>query len=542
MNRSSAAICFIILASNGAFAQSAKFEAADVHVSPPATNPYTFVSGGELRGERYDIRKATMLDLIRIGYGVDPDRVIGGPSWLELDRFDISAKAPASTSPETVKLMLQALLADRFKLVVHKDTRPLPAFALRAGKGRPKLKDASGVGEPACQSVPQPNPAPSSAMACRNMTMAAFAQTLRGIAGDYLTYRVVDSTGLEGSWDFDFRWNSRSQVLPGGAARTTIFNAMDQQLGLSLDLSTFPEPVLVVDRVNEKPSENPPGVAKLLPPRLTEFDVADLKPSRPDEMPFFRLYPNGRFEMLGFPLRILISTAWDVDWDHIDEVLIGAPKWIATRQFDIVAKTTAATESPSGTGFIDDDARLMIRALLIDRFQMKVHHENRPIPAYSLVAVKPKLKKADPANRSSCKQAQIVANDPRDADPRLSQLLDCRNMTMAQFATRLQGIAPDYFAHPVEDATHMEGAFDFTVNFTPRWMLGSPGDPVQAAAGAASDPNGAISIFDAVSKQPRLKAGAAQAHAAGHRDRSHGRQAHGQLIWGRPVKTFFAPQ
>lgn len=489
-----------------ALAQNApRFEIADVHVSPPAANPYTFVSGGELRGERYDLRKATMLDLIRIAYGVEAERVMSGPSWLELDRFDVSAKAPANTPQETLKLMLQALLAERFNLVVRKDTRPMPAFALTAGKGKPKLREAAAGGQSVCRSVPQPGP--YSAMACRNMTMDAFTQTLRNFAGDYLVYPVVNSTGLEGSWDFDVRWNTRSQALPGGAGRTTIFDAVEQQLGLSLGVTKIPEPVLVVDRVNEKPSPNPPGVARQLPPRLTEFDVADLKPSRPDEMSFFRQYPNGRFEMLGFPLRILISTAWDVDWDHIDEVLIGAPKWIATRQYDIVAKTSPTTDSPNGTGFIDDDARLMIRALLIDRFQIKWHYENRPIPAYSLVAVKPKLKKAGPADRSNCKQARVVANDPRDANPRLSQLLDCRNMTMAQFAGRLQGIAPDYFAYPVEDATHMDGAFDFTLSFTPRWMLASPGDPVAAAAGipTASVPNGALSIYDAVSKQLGLK-------------------------------------
>jgi uncharacterized protein (TIGR03435 family) len=118
-----------------AFAQS--FEAADVHPSASATNPYTYMSGAVLRGERYDLRKATMLDLIRIAWEVDPDAIVGGPNWLELDRFDVSAKAPSSTAPETIKLMLRALLADRFKLALHKDTPPMPAFALTMGKSKP---------------------------------------------------------------------------------------------------------------------------------------------------------------------------------------------------------------------------------------------------------------------------------------------------------------------------------------------------------------------------------------------------------------------
>ena len=69
-------------------------------------NPYTFVSGGVLRGERYDLRKATVLDLIQIAYNLDPDTVLGGPNWLEFDQFDIAAKAPARTPPATIRLML----------------------------------------------------------------------------------------------------------------------------------------------------------------------------------------------------------------------------------------------------------------------------------------------------------------------------------------------------------------------------------------------------------------------------------------------------
>src|SRR6185295_3351111 len=81
------------------------FDVPDVHGSAHVTNPY--VRGGVLRGGRYDVRTASMVDLIRTAYGVDGDKVQGGPSWLEMDRFDISAKAPANTPPETVKLMLQ---------------------------------------------------------------------------------------------------------------------------------------------------------------------------------------------------------------------------------------------------------------------------------------------------------------------------------------------------------------------------------------------------------------------------------------------------
>ena len=308
-----------------------RFEIADVHVSPSATNPYTFFSGGVLRGERYDLRKATMLDLIRLAYTVDADKIVGGPNWLELERFDVIAKAPASTPPGTIRLMLQALLADRFNLVLHEDTRPLPAFVLTMGKGKLKMNKADGStsasGNPGCRPQPQPVPVSYTAYSCRNVTMGAFAQSLRGMARDYLTNPIVDSTGIEGSWDFDLKWIGRSQVLQTAAERTTIFDAVDKELGLTLELQMVPAPVIVIDRVNEKPSLNPPGVTQRLPPRIVEFDVADVKLSRPEEKRMFRATPGGGLEVRASTLRILISTAWDIDWDHSSEMIAG-PKWL----------------------------------------------------------------------------------------------------------------------------------------------------------------------------------------------------------------------
>ena len=114
MMRAFARISFVALLSGAAFGQSAfdaspyrarpsgptkpAFQIADVHVSPHASNP--IMQGGVLRAGRYELRQATMLDLIKTAYGVDPDKVVGGPSWLESDRFDVIAKAPPETSAE----------------------------------------------------------------------------------------------------------------------------------------------------------------------------------------------------------------------------------------------------------------------------------------------------------------------------------------------------------------------------------------------------------------------------------------------------------
>ncbi len=486
-----------------------EFEAADVHRSDRAMNPYTFVSGGVLRGERYDLRKATMLDLIRIAYNVDSEMVVGGPNWLEFDRFDIAAKAPASSSPEEVRLMLQSLLADRFKLVVHKDVRPMPAFVLAAGKTRPKMTASDGMGEAGCQYEQQPVGSAVIAVACRNMTMAAFAERLRGVASDYIKVPVVNATGLDGWWNFELHWNRRAQVLPGAVERTTIFDAMSKQLGLGLTLQQAPAPVMVIDRVNEDPADNPADLAQNLPPRVLEFDVADLKPGRPGESGAdFGTTRGGGLEARAIALRDLMAAAWDIDFDH-PERFAGLPKCVQSAKFDINARTATNTNGPPlrGSGFIEDDVRLMLRNLLIERFQIRWHYEDRIVDAYSLVAVKPgvnnaKLKKADPANRASCKQARNVANDPRDTNPLLSELLACRNATIAQLAAKLQELEPNTFAYPVEDATGITGTFDFTLSFTPGWLLRQ----LQGQAnGEASDPAGGISLTDAVSKQLELK-------------------------------------
>src|SRR5689334_8912825 len=84
------------------------FEAADVHVSAKTRVPS--MAAGGLRGTRYLVRQGTMVDLISLAYDIDNDKILGGPSWLDLDRFDVSARAPAGSNPEQAQLMLQTLL------------------------------------------------------------------------------------------------------------------------------------------------------------------------------------------------------------------------------------------------------------------------------------------------------------------------------------------------------------------------------------------------------------------------------------------------
>lgn len=316
---------------------------------------------------------------------------------------------------------------------------------------------------------------------------------------------VIDSTGLEGFWDFDLKWSYRMSLAQAGSDGVTIFDALDKQLGLKLESQKAPAPVIVVDTVNRAPSANPAGVATSLPPGPPpEFEVADIKPSMPDARQNARLQ-NGRLDVQAFPMKNMIMLAWDMNGD---ELLAGAPKWIESARFDIVAKAT--TSGPQEQVDLET-LRLMLRSLLIDRFKMATHFEDRPVNAYSLIAVKPKLQKADPSNRTRCKEGPPPGGkDPRDTSPILSRLLTCQNTTMAQFADQLQNLAPGYIHTPVIDATGLDGAWDFTLNFSPAGMLQNAGtrggDGAQQNSNpTSSDPNGALTLFDAVNKQLGLK-------------------------------------
>jgi uncharacterized protein (TIGR03435 family) len=458
-----------------------------------------------------------MVDMIATAYGLDVSNVQGGPIWLETDRFDIVAKAPTTTSKETVKLMLRSLLADRFNLVTHTGNKPMPAYVLTVGKAKPKLKEADTSSKSDCQyQEPPPNLPPGTVpyivFSCHNTTMETFATNLHDWAGGYLTDPVIDTTGLKGGWDFDIKWTGRGQLQKAGADGISIFDAVDKQLGLKLDLQTAPRPVLIVDSVNQKPTANPPGLEKILPtPPLPQFEVATIKPSKPDTESRGRI--NGdQVNLQATNLKFMITFAWDLN-PNDSEVLVGAPKWLDTDKFDILAKVSSDVNmdaGPSGPRIQIEDLRQMLRALLIDRFKMQTHTEDRPVSAYTLIAVNPKLRKADPLSRTRCKEGPGPdGKDPRTSNPALNRLLTCQNMTMAQIGDELQRVAAGYVYSSVLDGTGIKGSWDFTLSFSsadltqPR-AAGSP-TPSTDSTSTASDPTGAITLFDAVNRQLGLK-------------------------------------
>jgi uncharacterized protein (TIGR03435 family) len=501
----------LLLATGWGSAQASDhFEVADVHVS--ADSPLPYLRGGLTQRGTYELHFATMADLISIAANVPAAKVLGGPSWLEWDRFDLVAKVPAGATLDSVRPMLRTLLADRFKLVTHNDTKPTPAFILTAG---PKLlmKPSDGNEESGCKPngprgglVAGPGAVPVFSYTCRNLTMEEFAAgmpEMSGVLGYTNNLPILDRTGLKGAWDFNLKYTiqggeTRYGIVPSASDLITLPAALSGQLGLELKSGNTPSPVLVVDRVNETSTPNPPGTAEALPTAAAEFDVADLKPSDPASSAFRFQIQNGRVNIEGSALSALIYRAWNVN--NPDEIA-GMPGWTNTARFDILAKVSGPGPDPlpqRGVKADYDGTIAMLRRLLTDRFGITMHQEDRLVNAYTLLRGKPRMKKADPESRTSCTEFPGPdGKDPRMANPAVTRLLNCTNVTMAQFGKLLLADADDYVQSPVLDKTGLEGGYDFMLYFSDAAVIGPDAQ--------SPDPNGGISLAEAIDKQLGLK-------------------------------------
>ena len=501
--------------SPGAPSHATSFDVADVHVSPHVLRP--FMDGGELNGDRYVIHQATMADLIATAFNVDTANVQGGPSWLEWDRFEISARAPRATSKADLRLMLQSLLKERFNLVTHQGSAPMPAYVMKAPGGKVKMKEAQAAeGEGNCEpQMPAANQAAGAirqiVVICKNETMQKFADDIHDMAGGYLDKPVVDATGLKEAYDFTITWTPRGLLSAAGAEGISIFDAVDKQLGLKLALETAPRTVLIVDSVNKTPSANPPDIETRLPALPpAQFEVATIKPSKPDTQAMGRVN-NGEVDVHGLTVKQIISFAWDLN-PNDSEAIVGAPKWLDGDKFDILAKmsTDDAGDGKVKPPQVDaDQLRHMLRAFIEDRFKMKDHWEDRPVTAYTIKAVSPKLAKADQNARTRCAEGPGPnGKDLRLGNPMINRLVFCQNVTLEQLGTLLPNLAFGYIYYPVADGTGLKGSYDLTLAFSSvdRTLAPPPSSASQQSGTTlAADPSGAVSLFDAFKNELGLK-------------------------------------
>jgi uncharacterized protein (TIGR03435 family) len=225
----------------GVFAQLA-FDAASIKPTPPDRPPFPYRVGPNSFSMR-----AILKGFIMQAYEVESYQVTGGPSWVESQTYDISAKAEGAADTHQIRMMLQTLLAERFQLKVHRETRTMSGYVLSVDKGGPKLP-------PAKTDVPPDSPGViqvGGGIVARDSTIKHLALGLTLQLGE----PVIDQTGIAGHYDFRLRFDDSDTT---GAATATgigsVFSAV-REIGLKLEAKKLPVEVLVIDSV-EPPSEN----------------------------------------------------------------------------------------------------------------------------------------------------------------------------------------------------------------------------------------------------------------------------------------------
>jgi uncharacterized protein (TIGR03435 family) len=185
-----------------------------------------------------------------------------------------------------------------------------------------------------------------------------------------------------------------------------------------------------------------------------------------------------------------------------DDAYLVGPRWLETTKIDVTARAFADTNPANNAGVDEDLVRLMLRSLLIEKFQIRWHMEDRPMPAFTIVADGPKMTKGDPTKRTRCFQGLPPGSPAGAKPPQFPQLFTCQNVSMQQFGQLLPQIASGYTRVNALDKTGLQGGFDFTLNFSPiDQVLGARAEVGAANTGAALDPTGALSLQDAVRRQ-----------------------------------------
>jgi uncharacterized protein (TIGR03435 family) len=238
-----------------AFSANAQvFDAASVRihaasVEQPRNGPWL-----QTGPDSVTMRNAKLLWCLAWAYD-QKEWLISGPDWITSERYDIVAKAAGPVALAQLKLMTQALLTDRFKLALRRETRELPVAVLIAAKNGPKnLAPAAGSGPP---DGPRPVGAGKGVhpLAYKNVSLPDFAERLGAPPPLGLGERVVDGTGVTGVFDITLKMESEN--LAGTAEFADLLKAViEQQFGLKLERRKMPLDALVIDSGNKIPVEN----------------------------------------------------------------------------------------------------------------------------------------------------------------------------------------------------------------------------------------------------------------------------------------------
>lgn len=235
-------VCLAFLSLN-LYAQTPATPQFDVASIRPSATASSTSSGGKTGHGQVLMTNMTLKRLIMGAYAIGPNQLFGGPDWLDSDRFDIRAKSESAGDDDAVLMkMMQSLLAERFKLAAHRDTKTVQAYVLEVAKNGPKMHKSEG-GESNTHGSGRYK------LEAKATDMKLFSQIL----SRDMDLPVVDATGLEGGFDFTLEWTKDGGKSGGDAP--SIFTALQEQLGLRLRAQKMPVEVLVIDHA-EKPTEN----------------------------------------------------------------------------------------------------------------------------------------------------------------------------------------------------------------------------------------------------------------------------------------------
>jgi uncharacterized protein (TIGR03435 family) len=209
--------------------------------------------GTTISGTRVTMTAYTVSNLITAAYGLEDYQVAGATGWIGSDRYDIAARPAGETTPsrDQAHQMLQPLLAERFQLKFHRETKEMPVYALVKGKSGPKLKENTAANPPMLRMSSKGR---DTQMTFTGSPIEQLVRQLSHVPG--VDRPVLDQTGLTGKYDFQLNLTAEQGGDPAtGASGESIFTAIEEQLGLKLELRKAPIGMVVIDHV-ERPSEN----------------------------------------------------------------------------------------------------------------------------------------------------------------------------------------------------------------------------------------------------------------------------------------------
>jgi bla regulator protein BlaR1 len=469
-----------------------RFDIVSIRRSRPGSESGPAAGGMRLTGDGLQISNMPLSRMLSSAYQYQlqfvSGRILGLPDWAKSEAFDVQAKVANSDIAEWSKLnqstrrpdkerrnlFLLLLLTEQFKLKTHTETGDEPMYALVVAKGGPKLKPSTSDERSTIQMKSPGN----------NSYTGTPLETIVQMCAQMTGRKVVDKTGLAGKYDFALNWTQYegpAAAAPGSepdASEPPVFTVVQDQLGLKLESQKGPVEYIVVDHA-EKPesmdgAEVVDPAAKMVPVALAQgkragngateaegshispvapmaadahpaFAVATIKPHDPDSHHQGFNVAGDRFIIRNEGVVSLMMFAYAMDKHQI----VDMPDWVDGAAYDIEGTVDTAGEPNLR------QQQEMIRKLLADRFQLRLHRDKRELSVYAIRIAKggPKLIPA----------ANPAAEPDQDAKSHGTEVtVTITSASVADFILGMQF----FLDRPLVDQTGLTGRYDFSLRYT----------------------------------------------------------------------------